>query len=313
MLNVFTVSLKVVLPMGVLMCLGMAMRKWKIADRETMRKMDTAIFKVFMPTLLFKSIYDADFSKNSDGKMLLFALIGMLVIFIFAWFVPNRVYKDQKQAASIAMALVRSNYVLFGITVAESLYGEGNIGSVAVLGALIIPLTNAMSVILLERNRNSSISPWQLFLSVCKNPLVIASLLALLCCYADIKLPAMVYSMVKDVAGITTTLSFVSLGVSLEFGALRSNRHILIQSLSLRMFLLPLIFMFISVFLGFKGTQLCALMVLFAGPVAVATYPMAVAMGADGPLSGQIVCTSTVLSIITLFCFTLVLTYLGLL
>ena len=50
----------------------------------------------------------------------------------------------------------------------------------------------------------------------------------------------------------------------------------------------------------------------FATPSAVASYPMAVAMGADGKLAGQLVCTTTLLSIITIFLWTFILRSLGL-
>jgi hypothetical protein len=38
---------------------------------------------------------------------------------------------------------------------------------------------------------------------------------------------------------------------------------------------------------------------------------MAVAMGADGPLSGQLVCVTTVVSVFTMFCFTFLFRALG--
>ena len=54
-------------------------------------------------------------------------------------------------------------------------------------------------------------------------------------------------------------------------------------------------------------------MILFAAPCAVASYPMAVAMGADGPLSGQLVVTTTLTSILTMFLFTFLFRSIGLL
>ena len=117
----------------------------------------------------------------------------------------------------------------------------------------------------------------------------------------------------KDIAGVTTTISFISLGVSLDMGEARANRRPLAIGTALRMGLVPLVFLPLSVALGFRGQDLCGLMVLFAAPTAVASYPMAVAMGADGPLAGQLVCATTVLSIFTMFCYTFLFQSLGLL
>ena len=69
----------------------------------------------------------------------------------------------------------------------------------------------------------------------------------------------------------------------------------------------------LSILAGFRGQSLCAMMVIFAAPSAVASYPMAVAMGADGQLAGQIVCATTILSVITIFLWTFALKSFGML
>ena len=54
-----------------------------------------------------------------------------------------------------------------------------------------------------------------------------------------------------------------------------------------------------------------ALMILFAAPTAVSSYPMAVAMDADGDFAAQMVAYTTVFCLPTIFVFTLVLNTLG--
>ena len=152
-----------------------------------------------------------------------------------------------------------------------------------------------------------------LALSILKNPMVLAALTAFAALALPFRLPEILWSVIKDVAAVTTTISFISLGVSLDLGETRANRRPLAYGILLRMVLVPLIFLPLSVLLGFRGPTLCALMVLFAAPTAVASYPMAVAMGADGQLAGQLVCLTTVLSVFTMFCFTFLFQSLGLL
>ena len=52
-------------------------------------------------------------------------------------------------------------------------------------------------------------------------------------------------------------------------------------------------------------------MILFAAPVAVSSYPMAVAMGADGDLAAQLVAYTTILCLPTIFLWTLLLNSMG--
>ena len=46
--------------------------------------------------------------------------------------------------------------------------------------------------------------------------------------------------------------------------------------------------------------------VVFAASIATASYPMADAMGCDGRLAGELVTTSTLASVVTLFLWVLV-------
>lgn len=312
MFESFLVALRVVIPMALLMGVGAGIRMAGIIDRTTMRSVDKMTFRVFMPTLLFKNIYETSFS-NMDGGELLFSVVGLVLVFLLALLLPPRLIKDHNQAASVGQAIIRSNYILFGVAVAESIYGAGNAGPVALLGAIVVPATNALSVVILEMNRSGRANPGQILLSILKNPMVIATMLALACKGVQLAIPDMLYTVVRDIAGVTTTISFISLGVSLNLGEVRSNRRPLVIGTVLRMVLVPMIFLPVAVALGFRGTILCALMVLFAAPAAIASYPMAVAMGADGQLAGQLVCCTTVTSVFTIFGFTFLFQTLGML
>lgn len=312
-LDSFLAALRVVIPMAILMAAGSGVRRAGLVDRPTMRSVDKLIFRLFMPVLLFKNIYETDLSRNFDWREVSFAAAALLAVFAAALLIPPRLVRDRGQAASIGQAVVRSNYILFGVAAAESIYGAGGAGCVALLGAVVVPLTNALGVVILELNRSGRTSFGRLLLSILKNPMVIATLAALGLTVLPLRIPALLWSVVEDIAGATTTISFISLGVSLDLGEIRANRCPLALGITMRMVLVPLVFLPLSVLLGFRGQTLCALMVLFAAPTAVASYPMAVAMGADGQLAGQLVCVSTVVSVLTMFCYTFLFRGLGLL
>lgn len=311
MFDSFLIALWVVVPMALLMAVGVLVRKADFTDRPAMRQFDRLLFLLFMPVLLFKNIYDTDLYATMNLKLIAFASVGLILIFLLAFFVPPRLVKDHNQAASIGQAIIRSNYILFGIAVAQSIFGENGAGTVALLGAVTIPATNAMSAVILEINRSGRARPGKIALSILKNPMVIATVLALALKLVRFRFPELVYSSMADIAGVTTTVSFISLGVSLDPGEVKKNLRPLGVGLILRMLVVPAVFLPLSVAFGFRNEELCALMVLFATPTAVASYPMAVAMGADGPLAGQLVCVTTVVSVFTMFFFTMLFRSLG--
>ncbi len=176
---------------------------------------------------------------------------------------------------------------------AQSIYGVGNIGLVSLLGAVTIPMFNALAAILLETGRHGTASPKKLLLAIAKNPTVIATALGLAVNFSGLEIPGLVLGVVKDIAGLTTPLSFLSIGVSLSLGAVAKWRY-LASILSLRLLLVPLVFVTGAVALGFRGQELCALLILFAAPTAVSSYPMAVAMDADGDFAALVFVTGAV-------------------
>lgn len=299
--------------MALLMGIGILVRKAQIVEPPTMRQVDKLTFRLFMPTLLFSNIYRADLAENFSAKLMGFAALSLLAVFALAMLLPSRMEPEHNRAASIGQAMVRSNYILYGVAVAESLYGDGQATTVALLGALVVPLSNALAVVILEVNRSGKADFAKIVTAIFKNPMVIAALLALSLQLLHLRLPGIIETVVEDLAAVTTTLSFISLGVSLNLGEMRRNRRPLAVGVFLRMLLIPLIFIPLTLALGFHGQEFCALLVLFAAPAAVASYPMAVAMGADGPLSGQLVVFTTLLSVVTMFALTFLFDSMGVL
>ena len=206
---------------------------------------------------------------------------------------------------------MRGNYILFGVAVSEALYGEGNIGAVIMLSVLVIPTINIFSAVILELNRSGQAKFGKLCLAILKNPMIVGAILAFVFKFFALRIPAPVWSVVRNIANSTTTISFLSLGVGLDMAEALSDKRLLLWGVFLRMIVVPLIFMPLSVLMGFRGASLCAMMIVFAAPSAVASYPMAVAMGADGQLAGQLVCVTTVLSVFTIFLWTFGLHSLG--
>ena len=207
---------------------------------------------------------------------------------------------------------MRCNYVIFGVVVSEALYGEGNIGMVVMMGVLVVPAINIFSAIILEEGRAGHASPGKLLVAVLKNPMIIGAISAFIFKGFSIPIPAPAWSAVRSIANSTTTVSFISLGVGLDMADAIADKRLLIWGVILRMIAVPVVFMPLAVLAGFRGQSLCAMMVIFAAPSAVASYPMAVAMGADGQLAGQLVCATTILSVITIFLWTFALKSFGL-
>ena len=253
----FFAALRVVIPMIILMSLGYLSRVNNFITRPSMKEFDRLIFKFFMPALLFKNIYEMDFSKGFLIKEMIFTGICLLVIFIFAIYFPRLLTSDGNKSSVLGQAIGRGNYILYGVAVSEALYGEGNVGAVVMLSVLVIPAINIFAAVILELNRSGQAKFGKLFLAILKNPMIIGALLAFIFKIFSLSIPLPIWSAIRSLANSTTTVSFLSLGVGLEM-AQGGDIKLLIWGVFLRMIIVPVIFMPLSIFMGFRDQSLCA-------------------------------------------------------
>lgn len=134
MFDSLSAAYHVVAPMALLMGVGVLIRRAGVIDRPSMRALDRVTFSLFMPALMFKNIYGVAIGDGIAGREAAFVTVSLLAVFLFALLVPPRLVSDHNKAASIGQIIIRSNYILFGVAVAGSLYGEGGAGPVRCWG-----------------------------------------------------------------------------------------------------------------------------------------------------------------------------------
>jgi predicted permease len=209
----------------------------------------------------------------------------------------------------VIQGIYRSNFVLFGLQVSASLCPQNELGTVAILIAVIIPMYNLFAVLLFEIFREGKVQIGRVLVNISKNPLIIGSLLGIAALFSGIRFGTMVDGTLADIAKLATPMSLVLLGATITLGGMVRQWKILTVVTFCRLVLVPGIFLGGAILLGFRHTALVALMVMFAAPTAVSSFPMAITMGGDGELAGQIVASTTIFSVVSIFVWTYFLHY----
>ena len=91
------------------------------------------------------------------------------------------------------------------------------------------------------------------------------------------------------------------------------NLRVLLHTVAAKLLLVPLVLVGLGYALGLRGVELFLVVAVFGTPVASGSYPMAMNMGGDGPLAGQLVFVSTLAAVPTLFLWIFAMSALGLL
>ena len=265
----FQTALTAVLPMFIMLTLGWYLRKIKMADEHMLNKLNTVCFRAFLAVNVYYNIYKVDIKEVFNAKLLIYAIITQVAIMLFSLLVAMSTEKAKKRRGALAHGIFHTNFVIFGTLIGTALCGEGNIGGISLLIAVIVPVQNVFSVILLEMFReNSKLSFKKTFGGVIKNPYVIAAIAGFATQLLHIHYPDVIANVFRDLGRCGTPVALIVMGGLFNFGAVRNNiKPIVVGSVS-RLLIVPAILITITIALGFRGAEFIALMCIFIAPCA---------------------------------------------
>lgn len=305
------ISFNVIMPLLFLLAVGVLLKKIKFLDDYVTVKMNRLVALFLLPLLVFKNIYNAEIEELMNGSVLLYAFIGIVLEFIIASLFSLFLTKDPKRRGVMIQGMFRCNYVIFGIPIAYSLFGDAGSAANAVLTIVVIPSLNILAVFALELFNGNKISFKFILKKIVTNPLIIASLLGMFFSFTKIQIPELIYKPVNDLASCATPMAFIFLGASLSIREMKGHIKELMSTVFTRLVLFPVIFITIAVLLGFRDVWLISLLTVFASPTAVSSFSLAQTLGGDDKLAGNIVVFTTAFSIVTMFIWVLVLKTIG--
>ena len=127
----------------------------------------------------------------------------------------------------------------------------------------------------------------------------------------EIRLPELVAEPLEKLGEAATPLALVVLGGLLSAKSISGHRYHLAVAALAKLVVIPFVTVCLGILAGFRGNDLVAVLAVFASPTAVASTPMAQAMGGDGKLAGEIVAVTSVGCILTMFLWVFVLAGVG--
>ena len=298
----FMLSANAVLPMFLLLAAGYLSKRFGILSLEDIPRTNRIAFRIFLPCLLFYNIYNAELSYAIRPKLILFAICGVLLVFAGAVYGVHRFEKIQDRKGPIAQGIFRSNFVIMGIPIAQAIVGDADLSPVAILIAVIVPMFNFLSVVILEKFRGGRVKTGEVLLEIAKNPLIIGSVLGIVFLLLRIRLPAVVEKAVSNLGSIATPLQLFLLGAFFRFSGLRRYVRPLTVVTLVKLFVTPAIMLSAAALLGIRGVEFLGLIGIFASPTAINSFTMVQQMKCgDAELAGDIVVMTSAVSIFSFF------------
>lgn len=325
MKDVFMFSLNGVMPILILFVVGYALKLLGFGDEGFFKKLNTMVFKVFLPVLLFKNIYDIESLSSINVPVIIYAFVAVLLLFVIGYIVAKLTSKSRSQRGVINQCAFRSNYAVVGIPLAQAIGGSEAVGFASLLSATSIPLFNVLAVIILSHfseDKNSG-SVKQTIIKTAKNPLIIGVLIGVVFVAIRQLIPLndsgeiafsvqrdlpFVYSAVDYIAKGTTPVALIVLGARFDFSAVKGLFKQIAVGTALRILVAPTVGLGLAFLLSTRlglftisSAEYPALISLFSSPVAVSSAVMVGEIGGDEQLANQFVVWTSVLSILSMF------------
>ncbi len=302
-------SFSTVFPILALMVVGILVRRAGVVSDSGLKEMNGLIYKLFFPVMMYANVMKSDFSVSFDVKLIGMTVALITVLFVVLMLVVPRLVKEDRHRGVMIQGIFRSNFLVFGMSILNSLYGEARLGAATMLAAITIPYMNALSVVALETYRGGKVKPLLILGRVMKNPMVVSTLIALLMKLIGIN---PLSGVVGEISKVATPFAIIVIGASLKLSNLKKYRVMLTWGVLCKLFLVPLAILPICIALGFREENLVAQMCIFAGPCATASFAMAQQLGGDGDLAGPFVMLTSALCSFSFFVWVFVLKSLNL-
>ncbi len=309
-----TVCFNAIAPIMLIMALGYLAKSMHAITRTDVQRMNNAAFKYLMPLMLYYNIYSSYLSSAGHPRLIIFGVCGILAVFSVSLLLVRAAKPGEGRCGVMVQGLFRSNFVIIGIPLARNLLPEGtDLGMVVVLVAVIVPMINILSVVVLEKYSGKQVNGLLLVRDIAANPLVLGTAAGILTSVLGIRLPVCVVSALEQIAGATSPLLLFLLGAFFSFDGFKDCIRPVLFVAAGRLVIIPAVVLGTAALLGFRGVEIAGLLGAFGSATAIASFAMTQEIGGDAELAGNIVVFTSAACMLTLFLWSLLLTNSGLL
>ncbi|MCR4901389.1 MAG: AEC family transporter [Butyrivibrio sp.] len=301
----FLFSINVTFPIFILMLLGYFLKRIGFFKDEFVSMLNKFVFKLALPVLVFSDLYKQDFAKAWDGRFVLFCFITTVLSICIITAISFIVIKDNSRRGEFIQASYRSSAALLGLAFIQNIYGSetSSMGALMILGS--VPLYNIFAVTVLtltaqQSGKDNSSQPGlnkNLIIKTLKgivtNPIILGIFFGILWSLLKLPAPKIISTVITDIGNLATPLGLMAMGGSFEFKKATKELIPSLVASFMKLFGLAIIFLPVSIALGYRNEQLIALLVMYGSATTVSCFIMAKNMGHEGTLSSGIIMMTT--------------------
>lgn len=287
------------MPVFLMMVLGFFLRRIGLIDDGFASKLNKLVFNITLPVLLFHQLGTTDFVHAWDSRFVLFCFVVTAVTIALVWFLSSWI-KSLPERGEFVQAAYRSSAAILGIAYMQNMYGDASMAPLMIIGS--VPLYNILAVIVLTLTAET-VEPAnkdqifrKTFLSIMKNPIILGVVFGLLWSLSGLEFPHILDKTLVDIGSVSTPLGLLAMGASVELSKVSGAMKDSLIAVFIKLFGCCILFLPLALWMGFRGAQLVAILIMLGSPTTVSSYIMARNMGHEGVLTSNSVILATIFS-----------------
>lgn len=293
----------IVSPVFIVLLLGYFAKQKGYIDSNFVDKGTWIVFYMALPFKLFYDIKNARI-ESLHPKYVLYIVLGVISIIIIALLIAKALkIEDKKKLSAFVHCAYRSNFVYVGFPILDIIYnGAPSMEHMIVIVSFGLTLYNISAIVLLtyySEAEDKSISVKDILIKIIKNPMIVGVVFGAIFNFLNIPVYQGVDKAIEMVAKISTPMSLILIGASLNFESSKSDFKLMFISAFIKTVLAPLILIPIGIKLGFTNMELGIAYVFWATPCAANCFIFTKQMKSDYEFASKVITLSFIMSVIT--------------
>lgn len=293
----------IVSPVFIVLLLGYFAKQKGYIDSNFVDKGTWIVFYMALPFKLFYDIKNARI-ESLHPKYVLYIVLGVISIIIIALLIAKALkIEDKKKLSAFVHCAYRSNFVYVGFPILDIIYnGTPSMEHMIVIVSFGLTLYNISAIVLLtyySEAEDKSISVKDILIKIIKNPMIVGVVFGAIFNFLNIPVYQGVDKAIEMVAKISTPMSLILIGASLNFESSKSDFKLMFISAFIKTVLAPLILIPIGIKLGFTNMELGIAYVFWATPCAANCFIFTKQMKSDYEFASKVITLSFIMSVIT--------------
>lgn len=287
------IAVEAVFPIFMIILLGMGAGRMGFLTDQELSHVNTAVFRVMFPIMIFYNIYSSDFSGIVIPWFMIYCFVTLLVVYAIGVGLAFISEKDNRSRGAVVQSVYRGNILLMGLPLMENLMGKESLGLTTLMIAVFVPTYNVLAVMTFEFFRGGKVKPSDIAGKIIRNPLILGALAGILAVLLKIPIPMVIQKPVSQITSSCTPIALLILGASFRFNSVFENRKGIVAAVAGKLLIGPGLVTTVGYMLGIRGIPLAILIVMYGTPCAVSGYTMAKEMDSNADLvSGCLIFTS---------------------